>query len=124
MRILAVPPMVPLPGVAMVSLVGICSLRSSYFDLRMMVSFWIAGWVFRKIGVPTVPIILGILLGGQMEDALRRSMVISDGDWTYLFSSPIAIGFWVAAVLGFVAPIVLRGLLRAPMGPEDLDSPR
>ena len=123
-KVLAVPPMVLLPGVAMVSFVGIYSLTGSYFDLLLMVAFGVAGWAFRKIGVPTVPIILGILLGNQMEDALRRAMILSDGDWVYLFSSPIAIGLWAAAVLGFVAPIFLRGVLRTPEGPEDLGAAR
>jgi len=50
----------------------------------------------RKLEVPTVPIIMGILLGGHMEDSLRRSMVISGGDWTHLFNSSISIGLWVA----------------------------
>ena len=36
-----------------------------------------------------------------MEDALRRAMVLSDGDWTFLFSSGIAIGLWIAAIAGF-----------------------
>jgi putative tricarboxylic transport membrane protein len=49
-----------------------------------------------------------------MEDALRRAMVISDGDGWYLLSSPIAIGLWVAAISGFVAPMFMRGLLQKP----------
>ena len=49
-----------------------------------------------------------------MEDSLRRAMVISDGDWTYLFSSGISIGLWVAAIAGFVAPLFLRNLLARP----------
>ena len=49
-----------------------------------------------------------------MEDALRRAMILSDGDVTYLFSSPISIGLWVAAVLGFVAPMFLRNVLKKP----------
>ncbi|CAA6825071.1 MAG: Tricarboxylate transport membrane protein TctA, partial [uncultured Thiotrichaceae bacterium] len=36
------------------------------------------------------------------------------GDFTYLFSSPISIGLWIAAILGFVAPMFLRGVLRKP----------
>jgi putative tricarboxylic transport membrane protein len=44
-------------------------------------------------------------------------MVISDGDWTFLFSTPIAIGLWIAAILGFVAPIFMRGLLKRPPQP-------
>jgi len=111
-KILMVPPSVLLPGVTMISFVGIYSLSGSSFDLLMMIGFGVMGYFFRKLDVPTVPIILGILLGNNMEDSLRRAMVISGGDWTYLFSSPIAIGLWIAAVLGFMAPMFLRGVLK------------
>jgi putative tricarboxylic transport membrane protein len=40
--------------------------------------------------------------------------VIADGEFTYLFSSPIAIGLWIAAVVGFVAPMFLRNILKKP----------
>ena len=59
-------------------------------------------------------IILGILLGNNREDSLRRAMVIADGDWTYLFSSAIAIGLWIAAIAGFIAPMFLHRLVRKP----------
>jgi len=114
-KVLMVPPWVLLPGVMMVSFVGIYSLTGSYFDLLLMVGFGVLGYVLRKLDVPTVPVILGILLGNSMEEALRRAMVLSDGDWTYLFSSGIAIGLWTAAVAGFVAPIFLRKFLRKPV---------
>ncbi|WP_172297590.1 tripartite tricarboxylate transporter permease [Pseudoruegeria sp. HB172150] len=113
-RVLQVPAWVLLPGVTMISFVGIYSLTGSYFDLLLMVAFGALGYVLRKLDVPTVPIILGILLGNEMEENLRRAMVISDGDWTYLFSSPIAIGLWIAAVAGFMAPLFLRKLLKKP----------
>jgi len=116
-KILTVPSWVLLPGVTMVSFVGIYSLSGSYFDLVLMVAFGALGYFLRKLDVPTVPVILGILLGNAMEDNLRRAMVISDGDWTYLLSSPIAIGLWTAAILGFIAPIFLRGLLKKPPMP-------
>jgi len=69
------------------------------------------GYFLRKMSIPTVPVILGILLGGNMEVSLRRAMVLSDGDWTYLFSSSISIGLWVAAFVGFIAPLFLRRFL-------------
>ncbi|MEP2782880.1 MAG: tripartite tricarboxylate transporter permease [Pseudoruegeria sp.] len=118
-RILSVPPWVLLPGVTMVSFVGIYSLSGSYFDLLLMVGFGALGYILRKLDVPTVPIILGILLGGHMEDALRRAMVLSSGDWTYLFSSKIAIGLWIVAVVGFVAPMFLRNVLKKPQRVTD-----
>lgn len=98
----------------MVSFVGIYSLSGSYFDLLLMIGFGILGYVLRKLDIPTVPVILGILLGGNMEDALRRAMTLSDGNWTYLFSSNIAIGLWIAALAGFIAPMFLRNVLRKP----------
>lgn len=118
-RILQVPAWVLLPGVTMISFVGIFSLSGSYFDLLLMVAFGVLGYVLRKLDIPTVPVILGILLGGNMEDALRRAMVLSDGEWTYLFSTPISIGLWIAAVLGFVAPMFLRNLLKKPQSITD-----
>ncbi|MEJ2057004.1 MAG: tripartite tricarboxylate transporter permease [Desulfofustis sp.] len=113
-RVLQVPAWVLMPGVTMISFVGIYSLSGSYFDLLLMVGFGVLGYIMRKLDIPTVPVILGILLGGHMETALRRAMRLSDGDWTYLFSSPIAIGLWIAAVAGFIAPLFLRRFLKKP----------
>ena len=113
-RILSVPAGVLLPMVTMISFVGIYSLSGSYFDLVLMIAFGVMGYVFRKLDIPTVPVILGILLGNHMEDSLRRAMVLSDGDWTYLFSSGISIGLWIAAIAGFIAPLLLRGVIKRP----------
>ena len=113
-RILQVPPAMLLPGVTMVSFVGIYSLSGSYFDLLLMTLFGVLGYIFRKLDIPTVPVILGILLGANMENNLRRAMVLSDGDWTFLFSSGIAISLWIAAVLGFVAPFFFRRIMKKP----------
>ena len=118
-KVLMVPPRILLPGVTMVSFVGIYSLSGSYFDLLLMVGFGALGYILRKLDIPTVPVILGILLGGNMENALRRAMVLSDGDASFLFSSPIAIGLWIAAILGFVAPMFLRSVLKKPQRISD-----
>lgn len=118
-RILTLPAWILMPGVTMVSFVGIYSLSGSYFDLLLMVGFGALGFILRKLDIPTVPVILGILLGGNMENALRRAMVISEGEFNYLFSSPIAIGLWIAAILGFVAPMFLRGVLKKPQRVTD-----
>ena len=118
-KVLLVPAWVLMPMVTMVSFVGIFSLTGSYFDMILMIFFGALGYLLRKLDVPTVPVILGILLGSEMEDALRRAMVLSDGDWSYLFSSPIAIGLWVAAIGGFLAPLFLRGKLGKPIPVSD-----
>ncbi|MDP3860452.1 MAG: tripartite tricarboxylate transporter permease [Phaeovulum sp.] len=121
-KVLMVPAWVLLPGVTMISFVGIYSLTGSYFDLVLMVAFGVMGYFLRKLDIPTVPVILGILLGNKMEDNLRNAMVVSNGDWTYLFSSSIAIGLWTAAILGFIAPIFLRRFLKRPPQPLDAEA--
>jgi putative tricarboxylic transport membrane protein len=84
-----------------------------------MIAFGALGYALRKLDIPTVPVILGILLGGNMEDALRRAMVLSDGEASYLFSSPISIGLWIAAIAGFVAPMFLRSVMSKPQRVTD-----
>ncbi len=121
-KILMVPPWVLMPMVTMVSFVGIFSLSGSYFDLLLMIGFGVLGYLLRKLDVPTVPVILGILLGNAMEDSLRRAMVISDGDIGFLFSTPIAVGLWIFAIAGFLAPLVLRRVIKKPPVPAS-DAP-
>ncbi|MGF1593856.1 MAG: tripartite tricarboxylate transporter permease [Kiloniellaceae bacterium] len=111
-RVLRVPARILMPTVAMISFVGIYGISGSTFDLLVMVAFGVAGYLLRKLDVPLVPIILGILLGNQMEDNLRRALTISDGDWSILWGSPLAIGLWAFAVVGFVAPMVIGRLVR------------
>ncbi|MBV1894810.1 MAG: tripartite tricarboxylate transporter permease, partial [Rhodobacteraceae bacterium] len=76
-------------------------------------------YVCRKLDIPTVPIIMGILLGNAMENKLRDAMVLSGGEWTYLFSSPISTGLLIAAVLGFIAPMFLRRFITKPQRVSD-----
>jgi putative tricarboxylic transport membrane protein len=117
-RLLSVPPYILMPAVAMVSFVGIYAISGSVFDLLLMIAFGVLGYLARKLDIPTVPIILGILLGNQMENNLRRALTISNGDWTVLWGSPLAIGLWTAAVVGFLAPLLLGRFVRPPTSAE------
>jgi putative tricarboxylic transport membrane protein len=111
-RVLMVPARILMPAVAMISFVGIYAISGSIFDLVVMIGFGVAGYLLRKLDVPLVPIILGILLGNQMEDNLRRALTISNGDWSILWGSPLAIGLWAFAITGFVAPLVVGRFVR------------
>jgi len=107
-RALLIPSRYLMPGVAMVSFVGIYGISGSTSELVVTVIFGVLGYVLRKLDVPLVPVILGVLLGNEMEKSLRRALTISDGDWTILFGSPLAVGIWLFAVVGFVAPIFIN----------------
>jgi len=114
-RVLLVPTRILMPVVAMVSFVGIYSITGSTFDVMLMVAFGMLGWVLRKLDVPLVPIILGILLGNEMEVNLRRAMTISDGDWSILVGSPLVLILWAIAITGFLLPIFLSRRIKKNM---------
>ncbi len=111
-RVLLIPPRYLMPAVAMISFVGIYGISGSTFDLMVMVGFGILGYVLRKLDVPLVPIILGVLLGNEMEKNLRRALTISDGDLSILWGSWLAISLWVIAIVGFFAPMIIGRYFR------------
>ncbi|EPX86794.1 tripartite tricarboxylate transporter permease [Salipiger mucosus] len=94
-RLMMVPTWALMPIVAAVSFVGVFSISNSVFDLEMMIFFGVLGYLLRKLDVSLVPLVLGLLLGGDMERNLRRAMSISDGDWSVLIASPISIALYV-----------------------------
>lgn len=114
-RLLSVPPYFLLPIVTMVAFVGIYSISHSLFDLYFMIAFGVMGYVLRKLDIPLVPVILGLLLGPEMEKNLRHAMTISDGDWSILWSSGLSIGLWAVAALGLILPMVVGPILRQRM---------
>ncbi|WDR06952.1 tripartite tricarboxylate transporter permease [Devosia rhodophyticola] len=118
-RLLMIPPRYLMPGVAMISFVGIYGVSGSTFDLMVMIAFGVLGWVLRKLDIPLVPIILGVLLGDQMEKNLRRAMTISDGDVMTLVASPLSIALWTMAIVGFILPMLVGRYLRPKIADTD-----
>ncbi len=111
-RMLQVPTKYLMPAVAMISFVGIYGISGSTFDLLVMVAFGVLGYVLRKLDIPLVPVILGILLGNEMEKNLRRALTISDGDLGILWGSWLAIAIWALVIIGFIAPLILGRFIR------------
>ncbi|NLQ16924.1 tripartite tricarboxylate transporter permease [Marinomonas sp. M1K-6] len=114
-KLLSIPPKYLMPIVTLIASVGIYSVSHSALDLYFMVGFGVLGYIFRKIDIPLVPIILGMLLGPEMEKSLRHALVLSDGDWTVLFNSGLSIGLWTVAMLGLILPMIIGPMVRAKM---------
>ena len=54
--------------------VGVFSLRNSVTDCAIAAGFGVFGLILKRLDLPIVPIILGMVLGGIMEIKLRSSM--------------------------------------------------
>jgi putative tricarboxylic transport membrane protein len=124
-RMLAVPPYILMPGVVMVAYVGIYSIHHSLFDLLLITGFGVLGYVLRKLDIPLVPVVLGLLLGGIMETNLRRALSISNGDWSILVSSPLTWILWAfaAVMLGLTVYFERRQKRRERMAEEEAAVP-
>ena len=104
-KVLLLPPKFLMPIIIIVSFVGVYGLTGSTFDLVMLTIFGILGWIFRKLDIPLVPVVMGSVLGNLMEVNLRRAMTISNGNWFDLFSSNICIILWLITFVAFILPM-------------------
>jgi putative tricarboxylic transport membrane protein len=114
-KLLSIPPKYLMPVVTLVASVGIFAISNSPLDLYFMIGFGLLGYLLRKLHIPLVPVILGMLLGPEMEKSLRHALTISDGDWTILWSSGLSVGIWAVAILGLVLPYLIGPVLRRRM---------
>jgi putative tricarboxylic transport membrane protein len=117
-KLLSIPPKYLMPVVTLIASVGIFAISNSALDLYFMIGFGLLGYVLRKLHIPLVPVILGMLLGPEMEKSLRHALTISDGDWTILWSSSLSVGIWMVAIAGLVLPYLLGPVLRRRMTSE------
>ncbi len=112
-RILAVPNWALVPGILAISAVGVYAVHATTFDLMLMATLGIFGYLLRKQGIPMAPLILGFVLGDLMEQNLRRALSITNGELGILWESPISMGLWIAAGAMILVPPLVRAWLRS-----------
>ncbi|TAK35906.1 MAG: C4-dicarboxylate ABC transporter permease [Chloroflexota bacterium] len=99
------------PLVAVMCIVGSYSLRNSVFDAWVMLVFGIIGTLMNRFGLPVVPMVLGLVLGADLEEYFRMSLLIGRGDATVFFTRPVSLGFILISI-GLVVWPLLRLVLR------------
>jgi putative tricarboxylic transport membrane protein len=80
-RLLAVPRNILIPGIIFFSMIGVYLITFNNFDINAMILIAVIALVLRLFNYPMAPLLLGFILGGLMEDNLRRSLVIYDGSF-------------------------------------------
>ncbi len=119
-RLLSVPGWILMPVVAMVGFLGVYAISHSVFDIFIMIAFGVGGYLLRKLDIPLVPVILGLLLGDDMEVNLRRALNLGNGNWLTLWHSTLSIVLWAVAIAGLVLPLIF---LRRPAKASDSEEP-
>ena len=69
------------------------------FDIYLMIGIAVLATILRLYDFPMPPLILAFVLGGLMEENLRRSLLISDGSWSFLWDRPLTIIIMAVIVL-------------------------
>ncbi|MGM8930583.1 tripartite tricarboxylate transporter permease [Salinicola halophyticus] len=115
-RVLQVPRWILVPSVAILAFVGVYQLHSDLMAIYLMLVIGVFGYLLRKFGFSLAPVVLGFVLGGLMEENLRRALSISGGDVAILFQSGLSIGLWIAAALVVLVPM-FAGKLKAKFLP-------
>lgn len=96
------------PFILIFCILGTYADRNSIFDLWIMLIFGVLGYYLSKIKFPIAAIVLGIVLGPIAEEEFRRSLLISNGDYTIFFTRPISAVLLIMAIVLLVIPL-LRG---------------
>jgi putative tricarboxylic transport membrane protein len=111
-RLLRVPYPLLAPFIVVFVLVGAYSVNNSVFDLGLTVAFGLLGYLMRRFDFEPAPLVLALILGPQLEAALRRSLIFSRGDLLVFVERPISAVLLGVAVALLVAPALRRVVAR------------
>jgi putative tricarboxylic transport membrane protein len=124
-RLLRIPRPYLYAGIILFASMGAYAVNGSPFDLVLLLALGCLGFVMRRYGLPVLPLIVGVILGPRAERQLRLSLQLSDGDWSGLVTSPIAIALYLLVALLLAWPWLRRLRGRpAPESASDVDRVR
>lgn len=98
-RVTLIPVTVLWPCVFVFSIVGAYALDQSMFDVWIAIAAGILGYFMRMYGFSVVPLAIGLILGGMLEQRLGQSMVMLDEKWWLMLSRPISLFFFILTAL-------------------------
>ncbi|RLB70197.1 MAG: tripartite tricarboxylate transporter permease, partial [Deltaproteobacteria bacterium] len=109
-RLLAIPKNFMVPMILFFSLMGVYLITFNDFDILMMVLFCLAAMALRLMNFPMAPLLLGFILGGLMEDNLRRALLIYDESLSFMWERPLTLGINLTTLFILLFPL-LRSFL-------------
>ena len=104
-QVLRTPVYILYPLILGLSVIGVYSTSGSLFDVWLLAGFGLLGYLMRKLDYPSAPLILGLVLGGALERALRQSLMMSDGSLSILVSRPVSAVMLSLTLLILLVPL-------------------
>jgi putative tricarboxylic transport membrane protein len=107
-KVLRVPYYLLYPLILLFCLIGAYSLQNSTADMIMMFLFGILGYLMKRFHWEGAPLILALVLGQKLETSLRRSLIMSHGDFSTFVTRPISLAFLLVAFALVILPIITQ----------------
>ena len=107
-KLLRVPRPYLYAGILFFSSLGAYSVNAQAFDLVLLFLLGLLGFMMRRYGLPVLPLIIGVILGPGAELHLRRTLQLSDGDISGLWSDPMAVAVYLVVGLIMLWPLINR----------------
>ncbi|WP_083001632.1 tripartite tricarboxylate transporter permease [Halomonas sp. GT] len=100
-KISLIPQQILVPAVLMLCAIGAYALNNNVFDIWVLFIFGVIGYLLWKAGVPLTPLILGVVLGNNLERQLFRALEL-DPNWLTFLTRPLSALFLALAVASVV----------------------
>ncbi|MDE5833564.1 MAG: tripartite tricarboxylate transporter permease [Desulfovibrio sp.] len=101
-----------IPSIFLLCVVGSYAIHNNVVEVVIMMIFGVIGFLVRKFDMNATAIVLGMILGPIGERGLRRSLMLSDGDPSILFSTPLCWLLIALCVLGVLSPLLMDRMER------------
>jgi putative tricarboxylic transport membrane protein len=95
-------------GILFFATLGAYSVNLQAFDLVILLVLGALGFMMRRFGLPVLPLIIGVILGPRAEGQLRKTLQLSAGDVSGLWSEPIAVGIYIIVAIILIWPLLLK----------------
>jgi len=120
-QVLKVPYKILFPLILLFCLIGVYSVSNAVFDIYIMILFGIVGYLMKKFDYEGAPLVLAFVLGPLLENNLRKSLIMSQGDFSIFFTRPLSAVSLVLALLLLVSPLIpWMGKKRAEIPKEEI----
>lgn len=116
--ITAIPNTVLHPIVIACAFAGSFAVNSSAFDLVVTALGGVLGWLMRRADVPVAPMVIAMLCAPGLENALRQTLLLSDGDLAIFVERPVS-GGMLAVLAGVVLTLAILRLRRRSIIPKE-----
>ena len=94
-----------MPLIVLLCAVGAYGTMNNKFSLLILLVFGIIGMFMKLFGYPMPPMILGMLIGSQMDKAFRRAIIQYSGNYVAMVTRPIGIGILVFLIVMVVISV-------------------